>query len=330
MSDVLKQLSDAMAQTVADLTPSLVSVDGRRRLPATGIVYAADGVIVTAHHILERDDNIQIMTADNQTHVATLVGRDPHNDLAVLKVQGELTPVNWGANDGLQVGHLVLALGKPGDQTQATLGVVSAIVDGANWRNFKRGEGDNDGPPRMGPRAGRRMGPRRRWEGGMGRALMDGFIQTDVVMYPGFSGGPLVSGDGAVYGLNTSGFARGVSVSVPVATIRNTVNTLMAHGKMRQGFLGVGVQSVRLTDAMREQISQEMGLLVVSVEENSPAAQSGIMVSDILTALDGQATEHLDELLALLSGERVGKEVPISLLRGGTSMTLSVTLAERV
>lgn len=317
MSDILKDLSDAMASAVEAQSVAIVRVDARNRLPATGIVWNADGVIITANHIVERDDNIHVTLSDGSTHEATLIGRDPNNDLAVLKVDGQLPPANWGENAGLQVGNLVLALGKPGEQVQATLGVVSALI-GAEERRQRR--------EKMEGRKGRR---RRGRQERMMHMLADGHIRTDVVMYPGFSGGPLVSGDGAVHGLNTSGFGRGASITVPVATIRNTVNTLMAHGKMRQGYLGIGVQPARLPDAVVQELDQETALLIVSVEGDSPAAQAGLLVGDILVALDNEAVEQLDELLALLSGERVGTSVPVQIVRGGTAQTLQVTIGER-
>lgn len=308
MSEILKNLSDAMAEAVAAMSPAIVRVEARRRLPASGIVWAAD-TIVTAHHVVERDEGIHIVLHDGSRHEATLVGRDPQNDLAVLRVSGAgLTAAKIGNNAALRVGNLVLALGRPGEQVQATLGVVSALVPGTQEK------------------ASERKGKGRRREGM--RALLDGYVQTDVVMYPGFSGGPLVSGDGAVHGLNTSGFGSGVSITVPVATIRNTVATLMAHGKMRQGYLGVGVQPVRLPENVAAALKQETGLLVMSVEGSSPAHKAGLFVGDILVALDGEAVEHLDELLALLHG-RAGKEVPIGIVRGGEQRELIVTIGER-
>jgi S1-C subfamily serine protease len=310
MADVLKELSDAMANAVESLTPSIVSVNARRRLPATGIVWSSDGIIVTANHVVERDDELSVTLADGTTHDASLMGRDPANDLAVLKVNATLTAAKWGDNQALKVGHLVLALGRPGEQVQATLGVVSALHQSAAPRQ-------DEGRRRK--RAGRRMM----------QVLVDGYIQTDVVMYPGFSGGPLVSGDGAIHGLNTSGFGHGASVAVPIATIRNTVKTLKEHGKMKQGYLGVGVQPVRLPDNVTKELGQETGLLTVSVESDSPAAKGGLFVGDIIVALDNQSTEQLDELLAMLSGERVGKSVPVKIVRGGAVHNLSVMIGER-
>jgi S1-C subfamily serine protease len=320
MSDALKNLSDAMATTVEAISPAIVSVDARRRLPATGVVWSADGVIITTNHVVERDDNIRVMTNDGNTHAAQVVGRDPHNDLALLRVQAasDLIVPTWGDDTALRVGNLVLALGKPGEQVQATLGVVSALVS-AEERAERRERRKNMGK-RGGPRRRRRMEA-------MGRMLSDGFVQTDVVMYPGFSGGPLVSGDGAVHGLNTSGFGGGISITIPVTTLRTTAETLLAHGKMQRGYLGTGVQPARLPKL--DGLEQETGLLVVSVEDDSPAQQGGVMVGDIIVALDGESTETLDELMASLQSSTVGREISIELVRGGELKQIAVTIGER-
>lgn len=309
MTEILKTLSDAMADAVEALKPSLVTVEARRRLPATGIVWSAD-TVVTANHVVERDEDIHIVLHDGTRHEAKLVGRDGQNDLAVLRVSGaSLTPAPWGDNAKLRVGNLVLALGKPGSQVQATLGVVSALVPGVQ----------SSPETKKGKRGWRRMG----------RALVDGYVQTDVVMYPGFSGGALVSGDGMVHGLNTSGFETGASITVPVGTIRNTVETLLTHGKVKQGYLGVGVQPVRLPEQVASALEQETGLLVISTENDSPASKAGIFVGDIIVSLDGEGVAHLDELLGLLHGGRVGKAVPVVIVRGGEQRTMQVTIGER-
>src|SRR5256885_181011 len=134
MSDVLQNLSNALAETVANAGRGTVRVEARRRLPATGIVWSADGVIVTAHHVVERDDNIFVGTADGERLAAVLVGRDPSSDVAVLRVEAKaLTALKPAALDALRVGHLVLALGRPGKDVLATHGIVSALGD--PWRS---------------------------------------------------------------------------------------------------------------------------------------------------------------------------------------------------
>jgi S1-C subfamily serine protease len=296
MTQVLPNLSEALAATVEAAGAGVVRVEARRRLPASGIVWSPDGVIITAHHVVEWDENISVGLPDGQTVPGTLVGRDPTTDLAVLRAQATgLTPPAWAEPDDLRVGHLVLALGRPGRTVQATLGIVSAL--GESWRT---------------PAGGR----------------LDRYLQTDVVMYPGFSGGPLVDAAGGVLGLNTSALLRGISLAVPTLTLRRVVETLLAHGRVRRGYLGVGAQSVRLPAALGERLGQETGVLLVSVESGSPAEQGGLLLGDTIVTLDGQPVRHMDDLLALLSSDRVGAAVPVRVVRGGQVQELTVTIGE--
>ena len=330
MANTLEQLSDSMATVIETLDNSIVRVEARRRMPATGIVWS-ENLIVTAHHVVEFDEDITIGLQDGTTVTANLVGRDPHNDIALLKTDATLTPANWAGNEALKVGHLVLALGRAGEKVQATLGVTSALVnppDIKRWREKAEGMRGEQGHEHRG-KGGRRGGGRGRGRGGWGRALVDGFIQTDVTMYPGFSGGALVSGDGLVHGLNTSGFSRGASISIPVSTIRSSVAALLADGKIQQGYLGVGVQPARLPDAIADSLEQDTGLLVVSVEKDSPAEKAGLMVGDILTSLGDDPVEHVDELLIILASTKVGTEVTSAIVRGGTAQDIKVTIGSR-
>ena len=337
MSDTLQRLSDELAAVVEQAGASTVRVDARRRLPATGIVWSQDGLIVTAHHVIESDEEIQIGLPNGESVPATLVGRDPNSDVALLRVQGNVTPATWADGDDLKVGHLVLALGRPTGAIQATLGVVSAFGEGEaeqRGRPFEfRIPGGRHGRG-GGGRRGRRVGGR---GGGMfwmqfmaGGGHVGDHIRTDVVMYPGFSGGPLVDASGQVRGMNTSGFGSGSSLTVPTASIRSAVDSLVTHGRVRRGFLGVGAQPAQLPAAQAEALDQDTGLLVVSVEDNSPAANGGVLVGDIIVALAGESVTHLEELLALLTGERVGKSVPVSIVRGGELREVTVTIGERV
>ena len=177
MADVLQTLSDSMAGAVETAGKSTVKVSARRRMPASGVIWSADGIIVTSHHVVERDEDIKIGLPDGKTVSATLVGRDPNTDIAVLRADvGGLTAPTWAASESVRVGHLALAVGRPGDDLQATLGVISALMHNKNENKF--------------------------------------FAQTDVVMYPGFSGGPLVSASGDIIGLNSSALMRGVSLTI--------------------------------------------------------------------------------------------------------------------
>ncbi len=342
MSENLKQFSEALADIVENAAKGIVRVEGRRRLPATGFVWE-ENIIVTAHHIVERSENLQVGLPNGETVSAELIGRDPNTDIAVLRAAtGDIALPYSG--DGLRVGNLVLAIGRPGASVQATLGVVSAIGGNAsddhqsdwNARQQRRAERHAARHERHG---GRHGGRGRRWGadpsgfqfsvGGSG-LRSEGAIQTDVVMYPGFSGGPLVDANGLVRGLNTSAISRGASITVPITTIQRVVSTLVEHGRMRRGFLGIGAQSIRLQESVADEIGQDIGLMIVSVETGSPAEQGGLFVGDILIALDGQSIRHVDELLALLNGDRVGKPVPVSVLRGGQLQQVEVNIAEKV
>ncbi len=297
MSEIVSRLSDDLAQIVEAAGPAVVRVEARRRLPASGIVWSSDGVIVTAHHVVERDDNIRIGFSDGRTTPATLIGRDPTTDLAALRADAsDLEAPTWAGPDSVRVGHLVLALGRPGATTMATLGIVSAHDNG--WRT---------------PAGGR----------------MDRYLQTDVVMYPGLSGGPLVDADGQALGLNTSAMLRGISLTVPTTTLERVVEELLAHGRVRRGYLGVGAQPVRLPAGPAKEIGQKTGLILVSVEPDSPAEKSGLLLGDIIVAVGGRPTRQLDDLLTMLSGDTVGEALPVRMIRGGQTSEVSVTVGER-
>lgn len=321
MTELMRQLSEAMADRVESAAASVVRVEARRRLPATGIVWA-DNLVVTAHHVVEYEDDIAIGLADGARAGASLIGRDPHNDLALLQTEAALTAANWTEDGGLRVGHLVLALGRPTQNIQAALGVVSGLANPTDVKKLR----EKAKAMRRNRRHGRRGRGRR---GGWGRSLAAGYIQTDVIMYPGFSGGPLLGGDGKIHGLNTSGFSRGVSIAVPAATIRKSIAALLTDGKIQPGYLGIGVQPARLPDGAAESLDQDTGLLIVSVEADSPAAKAGLMVGDIVTALDDEAVEAVDELHILLANTKVDSEVAVMLVRGGAVQTASATVGAR-
>ena len=326
MSEALQNLSDALASVVEQTSPGIVRVEGRRRLAGTGIVWSSDGVIVTAHHIVERNENISIGLPGDVITPARLIGRDPNTDLAVLKVEAETTPPVWadGADGSeLKVGHLVLALGRPGAHVQATLGVVSKISEaGAGRRKRKRMREGHHGH-------GRQQWMWQGFEGDMFGGSAGPIIQTDVVMYPGFSGGPLVDASGAVRGMNTSALSRGSSVTIPTATVRQVVEALLSHGKVRRGYLGIGTQPVRLAPSAAEQLDQEVGLMIVSVEAGSPAESGGLLQGDILVGVNGDSVQTVDELLMLLGSERVGTQVTVRVIRGGQPVEVAVTVGER-
>lgn len=295
MSTILPEFSEAPADAVSSAADGLVRVEGRERLPATGIVWDAQGLIVTAHHILERDENINIGFQDGESVSAELVGRDPATDLALLRTPKRGTTIpSWAEPESLRVGHLALALGRPGTNVRATMGIISAL--GNVWRT-----------PAGGP--------------------VDRYLQTDTVMYPGFSGGPLVDAQGRFVGLNSSALVRGVSITVPAPTLQRVVHDLLEHGSVRRAYLGVGTQPARLPDAVAKELGQETGLLLVSVAPGSAAEQGGLFLGDTLVSLGGSPVRHMDDLFNGLGGDRIGKALTVRILRGGQLVELTVSPA---
>lgn len=295
-TDVFNTLSTQMADAVERISPALVLVNGRRRQPASGVVYAPD-LVLTADHVVERDEDISVLTHDGRTVAAQLVGRDPASDLAVLRVQGLGVEAAQGAASDPRVGQLTLAVGRPSeDGPMASLGIISAVG-----------------------------GPVRTRRGGM----LERYVQTDAIPYPGFSGGPLLDTSGAVLGILTTGLMRGVTIGVPTSHAWRTADTLAQHGSIQRGYLGISSQAVELPQAQRAGRQQESGLLIVRVEEGSPAEQGGLLLGDILVGLDGQAVSDVDDLQALLVGDRVGRAIPVEVIRGGAHQTIQVTVGQR-
>ena len=296
-SDLLAALSDGMADAVEKIRPAVVRVNGRRRRPASGVVYAPDTVL-TASHVLEREEDLAVGVGDGRTLPARFVGRDPSSDLAVLKVEGLGVEAAVPAEGTARIGQLALAVGSPGrgEGPRASLGVVSSVG-----------------------------GPMRTWRG----TRLERYIQTDATPYPGFSGGPLIDTRGRVLGIMTTGLARGAALAIPAEIAWRVAGTLEERGSVRRGYLGILSQPVRLPDGQRLGLTQRGGLLVVGVEDGSPAGRGGIMIGDILATLDGQPVEDTEDLLALLTDEKVGQEAQIQVVRGGELQTLQVTVGER-
>jgi S1-C subfamily serine protease len=295
--DALSALSDGMADAVEKIGPSVVRVNGRRRRSGSGVVYAPNTVL-TASHVLEREEDLTVDTLDGRTLSAEFVGRDPSTDLAVLRVEGLDVDAARPAEGDARIGQLALAVGNPGrsDGPRASLGVVSAVG-----------------------------GPTRMWRG----PRLERYIQTDATPYPGFSGGPLIDAKGDVLGIMTSGLMRGVALAVPAELAWRVAKTLEERGSVKRGYLGILSQPVRLPDGERLGLTQRGGLLVVGVEDGSPAGRGGLIIGDILATLDGQPVEDTEDLLVLLTGERVGRTVPVKVVRGGELQSLEITVGER-
>ncbi len=300
----LGAFSDELANVVERAARSIVTVAARPRQSATGIVWKTDTetIVLTADHVVEREDDITVILPDKREVKAQLIGRDPSTDLAALRLAG----VDLGADtapaevaESLRVGSLVLAIGRPGsDGPRVSFGAVTFID-----------------------------GPRRSWQG----AEIEGVIFPDVTLYPGFSGGPLVDLSGRVVGLSSSHLTRANSAAIPVATLRRVANTLLTHGRVRRGYLGVGTQQVPLPAALAQKagVSQDAALLVVTVESGSPAEQAGLLLGDLIVALGGQTVTDADTLRSQLGGDKLGQQIAVKIVRGGVPQDLTVTVGER-
>ena len=276
----------------------VVGVEAGRRSRGTGVVWSADGLVVTADHVLHHEEGIRVRLADGQQAAAAVVGRDPTTDVAVLRVRdAAVRAPGWGDLASLRVGNLVLALGRPGRTVRATIGIVSVLGEG--WQT---------------PAGGR----------------IDRYLEADVRLYPGFSGGPLVDVSGNVLGINTAGLRRGGSLTVVTPTIRRVVDALVTHGRIRRGYLGIATQPVRLAPALVERTHQPTGLVVLEVEPGSPADRGGVLLGDAVLEVAGQPVRYPEELFGVLSGDRIGTAVAVKVLRAGTVQELSVTIGERL
>jgi S1-C subfamily serine protease len=256
-------------------------------------------VIVTAEHTIGRDEQFPITLPDGTTSRATVVGRDAGTDLAVLRVESDLSPATQSAADDLQAGHLVLAIGRSENSgVNATFGIVSAVS--GSWRT---------------------------WRGGR----LDRYIRLDLTFFPGTSGGAVVNTAGDTIGIATSALSRIAGLAIPASTVDRVVNEILSRGHVARGYLGVGLQPVELPDHQKKQMGVESGagLIVLSLEPDGPAARAGVLIGDILFAIEGSPVSHTDHVQAALETRAVGQQVTVSLIRGGAPLNVPVTIGER-
>ena len=303
-TSTLGAFSDQLADVVASAAHWIVTVAARPRQTATGILWKTENevIVMTADHVVEREDDIKVILPNGKEVKAQLIGRDPGTDLAALRLPADAlgadaTAAEAGAN--LRPGNLVLAIGRPGkDGARVSFGAVSAIE-----------------------------GPRRSWHGGE----IEGVIFADVTLYPGFSGGPLVDLSGKLVGLNSSHLTRQNSSAIPLVTVDRVAKTLLTHGRVRRGYLGIGTQQVPLPEALAQKagLTQETALLVVNVEAGSPAEQGGLILGDLVVLVADQPIIDVDSLRAQLTSDKLGQTLPVRIIRGGEAQNLTITLGER-
>ncbi|PHJ67478.1 LuxR family transcriptional regulator [Nostoc linckia z18] len=298
MSSLLA-LSNSLADTVEQAGSAVVAVNAGKRISPSGIHWRK-GIIITSDESLGRYEEITITVSDGKTQPVSFLGHDPSTDIAVFQLQNyQLPVVQIGDATNLKVGHLVLGLARSSQgDLRAAMGAVS-VVTGA-WQSMSGGN-------------------------------IDQFIRPDITFYPGFAGGPLVDVAGYIVGMNTSG-RRGTVLTIPAATIDRVVNQLLTKGHISRGYLGVGMQPVRLPSNLKTalNLATATGVIVVNVEPSAPADNAGLLLGDVLVTFDGVAVSDTNDVLALLNNsDRIGKLVNVQLVRGGALINLDILIGER-
>ncbi|MFL5475134.1 MAG: S1C family serine protease [Gemmatimonadales bacterium] len=303
MTDIrtsLAILSDQLADAAASAGQCIVAVHARPRLASTGIHWQ-DGVVVTTDGTIRRESDINVTLPDGRKLPASLAGRDRRTDLAVLRVAaGSLPTARLGDPASLRPGHLVLALARLGESGhRVSFGAVSAV--GGSWRCWRGGE-------------------------------IDRLLQSNLTLYPGFGGGPLVDASGQIHGINSGGLSRAFATTIPVETVSRTVRQLLERGYVARGWLGAAMQPVRFNPVAQGRLGLEgdSGLVILSVEPDGPAASAGLLVGDVIVKQRGQPVESVDDLAeALWAGDAVGRTLDLDLVRGGELIKVGVLIGER-
>ena len=299
MSASLTEISDALAQATERAAAHLVAVHTEARGSSSGVIWRS-GFIVTAEHALRRDEEIQVTLPDGRVADATLVGRDPSTDLALLKSAEAGSAASGSRGEGgLKPGNLTLVVGRTrASGPVAALGVVSLVTT-----------------------------ERRTWTG----AALSPYVRLDVVLQPTAVGGAVVNSAGHIVGVATPRFARFGAIAIPAAVVERVVDTLLKKGRIPQGYLGVGLQPVRLPEALRQSLKRDekTAAIVLEVEPESPAQRAGIVIGDILVALAGHPVARLEDVHSQLTGEAIGKSLPLQLVRGGAAQEVNIVIGER-
>jgi S1-C subfamily serine protease len=299
MSSQLIELSDALAEATDRAATNTVAVHTEARGSSSGVIWRA-GVIVTSEHALRRDDEIHVTLADGRVVPAILAGRDPSTDLAVLKCAEATTPVTeFGDPAAIKPGSLTLVVGcTRASGPVAALGVVSLVAS-----------------------------ERKTWTG----ASLAPYIRLDVAIQPTAAGGAVVDAHGRAFGIATPRFARFGAIAVPASTVKAVVDTLLEKGRIPRGYLGVGLQPVRLPDTLRQSLHREVktAAIVLEVEPDSPAHKAGLVIGDIIVSLSGQPVARLEDIHSQLQGAAIGKQLSLGFVRGGALQETSVAVGER-
>ena len=310
-SSLLDAYSRAVTSAVEKVSPSVVNIEVHQSVAApnrrgeprerhgggSGFIFTPDGLVLTNSHVVHNATRIEVTLADGRRIPATLIGDDPATDIAVIRIDAPSLPATTlGDSQQLRVGQLVIAIGNPlGFQSTVTAGVVSAL--GRSLRSYS------------------------------GRLIED-VVQTDASLNPGNSGGPLVTSDGRVVGVNTATIlsAQGLCFAIGINTAKFVASRLLQHGRIRRSFIGVSAQTVPIHRRLVRvyDLPKESGVVVLSVEDDSPAKKAGVHEGDVIVALEGQPVAGVDDLHRLLTDARVGVRSTITLLRRTERLEISL------
>ncbi|HEY2382191.1 MAG TPA: S1C family serine protease [Terriglobia bacterium] len=299
MTTAWQQFSNELSEIITSAGKSIVAVDARSGHTSSGIVWRRDAIL-TAAHAVRHENNIGIIFGPGQSAVARLAGRDRGTDIALLKLDQEIDmqPAACGSTESLAVGALGVAIGRTRrGNIVASSGIISGLM--GEWR--ARG------------------------------TQIDQFIRPDLNLYPGFSGGALLDPAGAILGLNTSGLLRGRPITIPSSTLLRIAEELAASGHVAKPYVGLVMQPVQIPESLQKKagVDNQTGLLVMHVEPAGPADQAGVLLGDLLVAMDGHGFSELSDLSESLSGKAAGQEVQVSLIRGGQPLQLSIRIGNR-
>ena len=298
MSAEWMAISNQLAQATEKAGTHAVAVHSEARGSSSGVVWRP-GVIVTAEHALRRDEEIQVTLPGGRVASAKLAGRDRSSDLAVLNCPEVTAGASLGDSLSLRVGHVTLVVGRTrASGPVAALAFVSLVVE-----------------------------ERRLWGG----TALAPYLRLDVALQRTGVGGAVIDANGRVVGIATPRFSPGGAVALPVATVNRVVDTLLEKGRITRGYLGVGLQPVRLPENLRQALQHEgeSAAMVLEVETNGPAHKAGVVIGDILVALAGKPVMRLQDVQAHLHEENVGRAIRAEFLRGGEKRTVNIVVGER-
>jgi len=298
LANSLLALSEELAATVEQAGRSIVAVHARPRFDSSGVHWGPE-IVVTADHALRRDEGIRVTAPDGSTLAAEIVGRDPGTDLAVLRVKGLGIPVaSREDKQATAPGSIVLAVGRTKDSSVASFGVVSNL-----------------------------SGPSQTWRGGR----LDQVVRLDLSLHPAGAGGAVVSVSGKLLGIATPALSRVSVFAIPMPTVARVTESLLAHGRVPRGYLGVGLQPIAIPEHLRSKLKLEgsTGLIAITVDHEGPAGRAGMSIGDVLLELGGRAMQRTKNVQEVLSSEPVGTKIKARVLRGGSPVDIEITIAER-